>query len=113
MNLQVIASPSGEIVWVSGALPGSTHDLTCARIWGIMRELAAAGLITLADKGYIGGGEPVAGLPTPDRRPDVWQARRLRLPDSLPEVSSSPPTPALMALPVIPTQTSWSSCHTV
>jgi DDE superfamily endonuclease/Helix-turn-helix of DDE superfamily endonuclease len=59
MNLQVIASPQGEILWVSGALPGAVHDLTAARIWGIVRRLAAAGLITLADKGYIGAGGPV------------------------------------------------------
>ena len=59
MNLQVIASPDGEILWVSGALPGAVHDLTAARIWGIVRELAAAGLITLADKGYTGAGDPV------------------------------------------------------
>jgi len=26
MNLQVIASPDGDILWVSGALPGSVHD---------------------------------------------------------------------------------------
>ncbi len=37
MNLQVIASPDGEILWVSGALPGGVHDLTAARIWGITR----------------------------------------------------------------------------
>jgi hypothetical protein len=42
-----------------GALPGAVHDLTAARIWGIVRRLAAAGLIVLADKGYIGAGEPV------------------------------------------------------
>ena len=59
MNLQVIASPHGDIVWVSGALPGAVHDLTAARIWGIIRELAAAGLIVLADKGYHGAGDPV------------------------------------------------------
>jgi hypothetical protein len=59
MNLQIIAGPSGEILWVSGALPGAVHDLTAARIWGIAGELAAAGLVTLADKGYIGAGEPV------------------------------------------------------
>jgi hypothetical protein len=59
MNLQVISAPDGEILWVSGPLPGSVHDLTAARIWGIVRELAAAGLITLADKGYIGAGEHV------------------------------------------------------
>ena len=26
MNLQVIASPHGDILWVSGALPGPVHD---------------------------------------------------------------------------------------
>jgi DDE superfamily endonuclease/Helix-turn-helix of DDE superfamily endonuclease len=59
MNLQVISSPAGDILWVSGPLPGSVHDLTAARTWGIVRELAAAGLITLADKGYIGAGQHV------------------------------------------------------
>ena len=44
---------------MSGVLPGSGHDLTRARIWGIIDELAAAGLIVLADKGYAGAGEPV------------------------------------------------------
>jgi hypothetical protein len=44
---------------VSGALPGATHDLTAAHIWGVVRELAAAGLIVLADKGYTGAGDPV------------------------------------------------------
>lgn len=59
MNLQVIAAPDGSIVWVSGALPGSVHDLKAARIWGILRALADAGLIVLADKGYIGAGQHV------------------------------------------------------
>ena len=44
---------------VFGPLPGSVHDLTAARIWAIIRELAAAGLITLADKAYISAGEHV------------------------------------------------------
>jgi DDE superfamily endonuclease len=59
MNLQLIATPRGDTVWVSGPLPGAVHDLTAARIWGIPRHLAASGLITLADKGYHGAGEPV------------------------------------------------------
>jgi DDE superfamily endonuclease len=59
MNLQVISAPDGEILWVSGPLPGAVHDLTAARIWGIIRQLAATGLITLADKGYHGAGDPV------------------------------------------------------
>jgi hypothetical protein len=54
MNLQVIASPDGDIVWVSGPLPGAVHDLTAARIWGIVAELPASGLVVLGDKGYVG-----------------------------------------------------------
>lgn len=54
MNLQVIAGPDGGILWVSGALPGAVHDMKAARIWGLLRELAASGLIVLADKGYDG-----------------------------------------------------------
>ena len=54
MNLQVIAGPAGQLLWVSGALPGSVHDMKAAWIWDIERELAAAGLPALADKGYQG-----------------------------------------------------------
>ena len=56
MNLQVIASPDGGILGVSEPLPGAVHDLPAARIWGLVRELAAAGLVVLADKGYHGAG---------------------------------------------------------
>jgi hypothetical protein len=59
MNLQVISGPGGGIRWVSGPLPGAGHDLTAARIWGIIGELAAAGLIVLAGQGYHGAGDPV------------------------------------------------------
>jgi hypothetical protein len=59
MNVQVIAAPDGKPLWTSGSLPASVHDLTAARIWGIIRRLDAAGLITLADKGYVGAGQRV------------------------------------------------------
>jgi hypothetical protein len=59
MNVQVIASPDGTIVWTSGALPGKAHDLSAARIWGIPRALEEAGIITLADKAYQGAEGPV------------------------------------------------------
>jgi hypothetical protein len=59
VNLQVVATPAGDIVWTSGALPGSVHDLKAARIWGLLRELGKSGLIVLADKGYHGAGEPL------------------------------------------------------
>ena len=54
VNLQVIASPDGTILWVSGELPGSTHDTAAARIWQILAALEQAGLIALGDKGYHG-----------------------------------------------------------
>ncbi len=56
MNLQVIASPGGDILWVSGALPGSVHDKKAEWIRGVLAELEAAGLVTLAGKGYQGAG---------------------------------------------------------
>jgi len=48
MNLQVIASPHGDLLWVSGALPGSVHDKKAEWIWGVIAELEKAGLVTLA-----------------------------------------------------------------
>ena len=45
MNLQVIASPDGGILWVSGALPGAVHDKKAEWIWGVLAELEAAGLV--------------------------------------------------------------------
>ncbi len=46
-----IAGPDGTILWTSGAMPGSTHDLIAARVWGILRELDKAGILTPADRG--------------------------------------------------------------
>jgi hypothetical protein len=70
MNLQVITCPDGDILWVSGPLPGAVHDLAAARIWGIVGELAAAGLVVLADKGYHGAGDhirtPFKGMSKPE-----------------------------------------------
>jgi hypothetical protein len=85
VNLQVISAPDGEILWISGPLPGAVHDLDAARIWGIIRQLAAAGLITLADKGYHGAGDPVLtpyrGRNKPASQKDANRARaRLRSP---------------------------------
>ncbi len=51
VNLQVIASPEGDILWVSGDLPASTHHTAAARIWTILAALRDAGLIALGDKG--------------------------------------------------------------
>jgi hypothetical protein len=84
MNLQVISSPRGDVLWVSGPLPGAVHDLTAARIWGILTELAAAGLITLADKGYQGAEHartPYKGKNKPQSQKDANRAHaQLRSP---------------------------------
>jgi hypothetical protein len=50
---QTVAAPDGELLWVSGVLPGRTVDITAARRFGIAEKvLAFLGL--LADLGYIG-----------------------------------------------------------
>ena len=39
VNLQVIASPRGDILWVFGALPGSVHDKKAEWMWGVLARL--------------------------------------------------------------------------
>jgi hypothetical protein len=84
MNLQVIADPDGDIVWVSGPLPGAVHDLTAARIWGIVRALAASGLVVLGDQGYLGEDDirtPYRGRNKPASQKEANRAHaRLRAP---------------------------------
>ena len=84
MNLQVIASPHGDLLWVSGALPGSVHDKKAEWIWGVIAELEKAGLVTLADKGYQGSAwakTPYKGTNKPESQKDANRAHaRLRGP---------------------------------
>jgi hypothetical protein len=84
MNLQVISGPAGQLLWVSGALPGSVHDMKAAWIWGIEDELAAAGLPALADKGYQGAAHaktPYKGKNKPESQKDANRAHaKLRAP---------------------------------
>jgi hypothetical protein len=84
MNLQVIASPDGDILWVSGALPGSVHDKKAEWIWGVLDELEAAGLIVLADKGYQGAAhakDPYKGKNKPESQKQANRAHaKLRSP---------------------------------
>jgi hypothetical protein len=77
MNLQVIASPHGDVLWVSGALPGSVHDKKAEWIWGVLDELEKAALITLADKGYQGSTwakVPYKGRNKPDPQKEANRA---------------------------------------
>ncbi|PVC89773.1 IS5/IS1182 family transposase [Streptomyces sp. CS090A] len=67
-NVQFLSAPDGTPLWVSEVEPGSTPDITAARIHVLpaLYKAAAQGLPTLADKGYIGAG---IGIRVPARRP--------------------------------------------
>jgi hypothetical protein len=67
-NVQFLSAPDGTPLWVSDGEPGSTPDITAARIHAppALYKAAADGLPTLADKGYIGAG---IGILVPVRRP--------------------------------------------
>ncbi|WP_026252458.1 IS5/IS1182 family transposase [Streptomyces sp. PsTaAH-124] len=66
VNAQVVTDPVGQIMWLSPALPGRTHDLTAARTHKILRICARQGVPILADMAYIGAGDCVT---TAKRRP--------------------------------------------
>jgi hypothetical protein len=71
-----------------------------AQIWGILRQLAAAGLIVLADKGYIGAGEHVR-TPTGVGTNVWWLGRLLIQPMPIrgaPILAPGPPCLALVTL---------------
>lgn len=66
---------------MSGPLRGSVHDLTAARIWGVIRAPAATGLLVLADKAYqgVGAHTPYKGRDKPEPQMDTNRAHaRLR-----------------------------------
>ena len=67
VNVQVIADPAGRLVWASPALPGARHDMGAAREHGIIDALNAAGVHTVADTAYQGGG-PAIRVPQRRRR---------------------------------------------
>ncbi len=66
VNVQIVTDPAGEILWLSLALPGRTHDLTAARTHKIPRIYERQGVPVLADMVYIGAGDWVT---TAKRRP--------------------------------------------
>lgn len=66
VNVQVVTDPAGNILWLSPALPGRTHDLTAARTHRIIRICERQGVPILADMAYIGAGDWVT---TAKRRP--------------------------------------------
>jgi hypothetical protein len=66
-NVQALAAPGGVPLWVSGVLPGSTHDLTAARELVLPQARPyLKKLPILADSGYEGAG---AGVLVPVKKP--------------------------------------------
>jgi hypothetical protein len=87
MNLQVIAGPDGEILWVSGALPGSVHDKKAEWIWGVLDELEAAGLVVLPTRA-------TRDRNTPRSRTRGRTSRNPRKPPTVPTRHSARPASA-------------------
>jgi hypothetical protein len=56
VNGQVVADPAGNLLWISPALPGRTHDLTAARAHGIVQACLTRQILVLADHAYQGAG---------------------------------------------------------
>lgn len=79
MNLQAIASPTGELLWVSGAMRGSIHDTAAARIWLLPRFIRESGLFALGDKGYRGLDDETVVTPFWGRGKPAWQKEQNRL----------------------------------
>ncbi|WP_329595211.1 transposase [Streptomyces sp. NBC_01005] len=76
VNVQVVTAPTGQILWISPALPGRCHDLTAARTHRIIRICERQGVPLLADRAYTGAGpwgttgrrRPPGGQLTPTER---------------------------------------------
>ena len=66
VNVQVVTDPAGQLLWISPARPGRSHDLTAARAHRIIHICERQGVPILADRAYIGAGSWVT---TPLRRP--------------------------------------------
>jgi hypothetical protein len=79
MNLQAIADARGDLLWISGAIRGATHDTEAARIWQIPRHLGKHRLFALGDKGYDGLDYDLVATPFKGKDKPEWQKEYNRL----------------------------------
>lgn len=61
VNVQVVTDPAGEVLWISPALPGRTHDLTAARTHRIIRICERQGA-------------PILAEPSPPKPSSLWRS---------------------------------------
>lgn len=93
MNVQVLADPSGRLLWASPALPGAVHDVRAAREHGVITTLTEAGITCWADKGYRGAGGTVR-VPYWGRWDSLSTGQKaVNRPTPRSELSSSRPSP--------------------
>ena len=88
LNVQVLADPAGRLIWISPPLPGARHDMGAAREHGIIDALNTAGISTIADTAYQGGG-PAVRVPQRRRRLDPDTGRYRRLSNSQKQVNTA------------------------
>jgi hypothetical protein len=58
LHFLALTDENGQLLWISAARPGRTHDATAARHDHIVEHLKAAGLGALADLGFLGVDKP-------------------------------------------------------
>ncbi len=58
LHFLALTDEKGNLIWISAARPGRTHDTTAARRDKIVEHLKAAGLGALADLGFLGVDKP-------------------------------------------------------
>ncbi|UOE20485.1 hypothetical protein NI17_004455 [Thermobifida halotolerans] len=73
MDVQVVATPDGELLWASGALPGPVHDTRTVRSARPAERIETAGLLGLADKGLCRPGPGVVFCPFKGPGKPTWQ----------------------------------------
>jgi transposase len=71
-NAQVITTMNGHVLYISGPLPGRTHDMAALSMTPAKTILASA-FSVLADKGYQGSGYITPHKKKPKQELAVWQ----------------------------------------
>lgn len=64
VNVQIVTDHVGEVLWISPALPGRTHDLTAARTHRIIRISERQGVRSSGSNGHRAANSPSPRAPS-------------------------------------------------